>query len=687
MGTPIPGTVIAAEITTGNTDNTFSIGNTNYMQGGHHSVQLIADRDAITSERRLEGMTCWVTSGTGALYRLIGGTNNSNWVQEFAGSSSAIVDEQGTRSEAIQVLQNQIDYEAGTRAQADQTLSNQILAFGTTSGTSILVESGTRSEADQNLQNQITVEQTQINALIAVLGLGAQGTNTVWVSQVRNAVADVKVTVVNGVATQIGESDYALEDFKSYGTGSISTFNMGSSWYQSGTLAAYGSIAAVGTIVQRLYANIPNKSLTVSGDFTRTLKIRNAWQRLRLGVLCAVTSDGTLNLTDCNFVFGLCSSGASYGQSSANFIGASLIGADLGVTRTLTYVASTTAPYYGGTAGQTFRKIDGVSTQISAAAATYFSPVYAGWYKRRAAYYLDITRPIGGSGNATLTLYGPAATCLQNVDLRPDHFMTGLDNQGLSTAPPVVNGQTYVALASTTTAIGEELGQMDTFNLAWSRSDFPLEVSALGAAVIYTNDTYDGGAAGADDPMESYAVSGSDVPISGTLNGGYGWYAAFALNGTGYTNAQTQISGQLVGTTTGVPDDSFSQYVNGSTTVLSAGTGWSGSFLLNGTAYSNDVAQVPVSYVGTYLGFPYDSFDVYSVGSAYTGTTVNAGTGWSINGVFAGTCANTAAQSGYAGTSSGMPYDTFDSYGTGTVISGLTVDGGLGWNGNAYIYS
>lgn len=82
----IPGTVIAAAITTGDTTATYSIGNTNEMQGGHHQVADIAARDAIPAARRSEGMLCWVID-TQQLFRLVGGIENANW--ELDPSSTA----------------------------------------------------------------------------------------------------------------------------------------------------------------------------------------------------------------------------------------------------------------------------------------------------------------------------------------------------------------------------------------------------------------------------------------------------------------------------------------------------------------------------------------------------------------------------------------------------------------------
>ena len=75
----IDGTIIAAPITTGHTDNQFPIGDINEMRGGHHSAATIQARDAIPQLRRSEGMTCWVVDQQ-KLYRLVNGIENINWV-------------------------------------------------------------------------------------------------------------------------------------------------------------------------------------------------------------------------------------------------------------------------------------------------------------------------------------------------------------------------------------------------------------------------------------------------------------------------------------------------------------------------------------------------------------------------------------------------------------------------------
>ena len=54
---------------------------------GHRSVADLTERDAITTERRREGMLCYVQSET-KTYQLQGGITNSDWVEFSSGGSS-----------------------------------------------------------------------------------------------------------------------------------------------------------------------------------------------------------------------------------------------------------------------------------------------------------------------------------------------------------------------------------------------------------------------------------------------------------------------------------------------------------------------------------------------------------------------------------------------------------------------
>jgi hypothetical protein len=39
------------------------------------------------------------------------------------------------------------------------------------------------------------------------------------------------------------------------------------------------------------------------------------------------------------------------------------------------------------------------------------------------------------------------------------------------------------------------------------------------------------------------------------------------------------------------------------------------------------------------------------------------------------------------GTALGLPYDTFEQYGTGAVTTGVTIDAGTGWSANGMVAS
>lgn len=76
---PIPGTVVAAAMTTGDFANQFATAFTFEIQGTEKQVPDLAGRDAISADRRTEGMMCYVTGETN-VYALVGGTNNANWM-------------------------------------------------------------------------------------------------------------------------------------------------------------------------------------------------------------------------------------------------------------------------------------------------------------------------------------------------------------------------------------------------------------------------------------------------------------------------------------------------------------------------------------------------------------------------------------------------------------------------------
>jgi len=170
-----------------------------------------------------------------------------------------------------------------------------------------------------------------------------------------------------------------------------------------------------------------------------------------------------------------------------------------------------------------------------------------------------------------------------------------------------------------------------------------------------------------------------------------------------------QVYTQYVGTTN-QPDEPFEQYLTGtvnSGVTVNQGSYW-GSAATSIVVVGLPAPQVYTQYVGTTL-FPFDSFESYTVnnGSTTYGTTTSfagsaslwggTGTVYTSGSVaFAGTVDSNAYPVVYDtyggtlnitlyGTALGLPYDTFEQYGTGAVTSGVTINAGTGWSANGYV--
>jgi hypothetical protein len=77
--TAIPGTNVAARVVPFDTADTYATHDDTYGRGGYRAVATVAERDAIPSPRRKEGMLVYVVADN-KTYQLYGGITNSNWI-------------------------------------------------------------------------------------------------------------------------------------------------------------------------------------------------------------------------------------------------------------------------------------------------------------------------------------------------------------------------------------------------------------------------------------------------------------------------------------------------------------------------------------------------------------------------------------------------------------------------------
>jgi len=386
------------------------------------------------------------------------------------------------------------------------------------------------------------------------------------------------------------------------------------------------------SIVDRSFIDIPDKVLCLGGAaFLRKLPVGTMpWSRIRIGLICAVTPNGTSNIPDTQFTVGICSGqeypGSAY--STINYLGASMAGG----TRLLTYNAA--GPYYSCSLGTFFKKEESIITAATTGFATAVSlaPASTGRYRRRTLLVIDITKTQGETGAVTMALYGPSAALCQTTDYRPDDLQSALDSLGT----PTIRDQALTQLEiDSTINYSPVLGDIDTLEIFWSNATFPLEISALGAVILseafYASAGTSAVLGAAIDTFETYTVNGS---VSTTLlTGGSGWAnTGFVYNASGTSNLAPQVYTQYVGTTYS-PDETFQQYATGtvdSGTTVNLGTYWtSPAAMVSITA--NLVPQVYVALAGSNLG-AYDSFESYGTGVVVSGVTINGSGSWSSAG-------------------------------------------------------
>jgi hypothetical protein len=231
------------------------------------------------------------------------------------------------------------------------------------------------------------------------------------------------------------------------------------------------------TIGSRTFNLIEDRHLTLAGEeYLRPLGIGSNWTKLRLGLLVALTPNGTSNLPDCSLMLGVCSAATPF--SGTQGYGAAVTGNYLGADFTnrtgsdLTYGAGSGNPYYY-TVNKAARRRYGVTETTASLGGSYSlcCATNTGTLQRRTPLYVDITK---GSPNYTLRPFF-CSSAHAVLDFTAAHLLDGLEQSGV----PVINGQTLQAESVTNIACDETAGVFDTLSLFWNRAAYPLEVYAL----------------------------------------------------------------------------------------------------------------------------------------------------------------------------------------------------------------
>lgn len=327
---------------------------------------------------------------------------------------------------------------------------------------------------------------------------------------------------------------------------------------------------SAGSITQRLFTYIPDNILSLSNaNYVRRFSIANNWCRLRIGALVAINYATAQNLFNVKFFLGISSSrtGPMSSYDNAHFVGAQFF-----PTSTATYNANSGSPCFTGNVNIVRRILNFTQTTISGATGSAIAQAGLGNRVRRTPLIVDFTRPQGGGGSWTVTVYGLTTTTVA-FDFRPDHLLQAIDNWGT----PTIYGQAMTSLVTSAAVPDTETqGEIDQFDLYWNKPPgMELEVYALGGVVLlpgYYSDPF----GGAQQNFGRYAVG--TLSVAGTDSST--WSAGTILSSSTYQG--TWVSYPVMNGTVGViPYDSFNTYGVG--TIYSdigapdGGFGWIGA--------------------------------------------------------------------------------------------------------------
>jgi hypothetical protein len=218
-------------------------------------------------------------------------------------------------------------------------------------------------------------------------------------------------------------------------------------------------------ILVRTFSDPNGKGLALAnGELIRRLGINENWNSIRIGMMCAVTGNGSINNQAIPFAFGLCSDLAGYSlQLTPHFVGAGF-----GSTALQSYNANSGNPYYTLNTAMV-RRVVGVNTTAAIGQTNLFIPSTEGTTRRRGLVYVDIARSYSLNVSST-------NTTVQANDNTFANFLDGLQQPGT----PSVNGTALNGMSQQTIAGTDSAGLLNTMGLYWGSNVFPLEIYAIG---------------------------------------------------------------------------------------------------------------------------------------------------------------------------------------------------------------
>lgn len=229
-------------------------------------------------------------------------------------------------------------------------------------------------------------------------------------------------------------------------------------------------MAAIGS---RTFALEPtaDKYLALSSEeWVRTLTIGSTWDQLRVGLMVAMTPNGTTDTLSATLQIGVCSGSTNTLRTPLTTNGYfSLITSE---ATTLTYNAGAGNPYHVVTSSQAGRRVAATTTLITNDTADHYIATNTGAIQRRTPIYVDFQKTA-----ALIKFYRWQTASFVQQDYSRAQFLDGMQISGT----PTVGGNLMVVSSQITQIFSEAAGGLDTISVYWNKAGFPLEVYAISA--------------------------------------------------------------------------------------------------------------------------------------------------------------------------------------------------------------
>lgn len=197
--------------------------------------------------------------------------------------------------------------------------------------------------------------------------------------------------------------------------------------------------------------------------------IGSDWLTLRVGILCAMGTDGTNNLTNTTLALGVCS-------GNTNPVGTNPTTAFSGMrgiiqANNFTYTANSGNPYFNMGLMYGLRRVNNTDTTAGIGNTTAYFATNTGSVQRRSLFFIDLAR--SGSVISFATNTGQLA---QDFDF--EDFLEALEYP----SNPVAQNSNLFAASSQSINVGDANGPLDHVDLCWKNAlNVPLEIYAWGA--------------------------------------------------------------------------------------------------------------------------------------------------------------------------------------------------------------